>query len=158
MTRVLIAVDSSETSIAAARAAHRLFGDFADYVVLNVASQPMIWGGDAFAYGMVYPVAIAGTGDYPFSMVTSGGTASSIVADAEHTAEDIATAAGLSDATAIGDTGDAAHAIVAAATQHRADVIVIGTHDRNWFMRLLMPSVASSVLRESSNIPVLVAR
>lgn len=161
MTRVLIAVDSSESSVSAARAAHRLFGDFAQYIVLNVAPNPMIWGEDAFLYGMVYPVAITGAGAYPFSMAAAvGADAPSVEVNAEHTAQDIATAAGLSDATTLGDSGDSgdtAHAIVAAATDHHVDVIVVGTHDRNWFSRLVMPSVASSVLRES-DIPVLVAR
>ena len=79
------------------------------------------------------------------------------VADAVHTAEDVAAAAGLADATPIGDTGDAAHAIVTAAINHDADVIVIGSHDRSWFSRLVMPSVSGFVLRES-NVPVLIAR
>ncbi|CAN5641525.1 hypothetical protein BH10ACT2_BH10ACT2_22250 [soil metagenome] len=158
MTRVLIAVDSSESSISAARAAHRLFGDFAQYIVINVAPSPMIWGEDAFLYGMVYPVAITGAGAYPFAMTAPVGTDGPSSEDgAEKTAHDVASAAGLSDATTLGESGDTAHAIVAAATAHRADVIVVGTHDRNWFSRLVMPSIANSVLRES-DIPVLVAR
>lgn len=162
MTRVLIAVDDSETSISAARAAHRLFGDEADYIVLNVSPNPMVWGDDAFQYGQVYPVAmpLAGAADgFPFAIKSpaQSGVPIDLVADAEHTAEGVATAAGLVAATPIGDTGDAAHAIVTAAINHDADVIVIGSHDRSWFSRLVMPSVSGFVLRES-NVPVLLAR
>lgn len=166
MTRVLIAVDDSETSISAARTAHRLFGDGADYVVLNVAPHPMVWGDDSFQYGQVYPVAMAGVGalgGFPFAIkapagdADGGGVPVDQVADAVHTAEGVALAAGLADATPIGDTGDAAHAIVTAAINHDADVIVIGSHDRSWFSRLVMPSVSGFVVRES-NVPVLIAR
>jgi hypothetical protein len=133
MTRVLIAVDDSESSVSAARTAHRLFGDDADYIVLNVSSNPMVWGDDAFQYGQVYPVAMPAAGaisGFPFAMKAPAGANSdgsvNEFADAVHTAEDVAAAAGLADATPIGDTGDAAHAIVTAAIDHDADVIVIG--------------------------------
>ncbi len=164
MTTVLIAVDDSETSIAAARTAHHLFGDTADYVVLNVAdSGPMMWGDDALQYGMVYPVSMPGVGviGLPFAIKTPAGgsdpDAHSPIDDAARTAQNVASDAGLSDAMPIGETGDAAHAIVTAAIDHDADVIVIGSHDRSWFKRLLTPSVSGAVLRES-NVPVLVAR
>lgn len=164
MTRVLIAVDDSETSISAARAAHRLFGDDADYIVLNVSPNPVVWGEDAYQFGQVYPVAMPMAGvdsGFPFAIRPPGGAEPGApidrAAEAAHTAEGVATAAGLGDATPIGDTGDAAHAIVTAAINHDADVIVIGSHDRSWFSRLVMPSVSGFVLRES-NVPVLLAR
>jgi nucleotide-binding universal stress UspA family protein len=166
MTTVLIAVDDSETSVAAARTAHQLFGDTADYIVLNVAdSGQMIWGDDALQYGMVYPVSMPGVGvmgGLPFAIKTPAGGSDpdagySPIDDAAQTAENVASDAGLSDAMPIGETGDAAHAIVTAAIDHNADVIVIGSHDRSWFKRLLTPSVSGAVLRES-NVPVLVAR
>ena len=36
MTTVLIAVDDTDSSVHAVETAHRLFGDSADYLVLNV--------------------------------------------------------------------------------------------------------------------------
>ena len=166
MTKVLIAVDDSETSIAAARTAHELFGDSAEYIVLNVAaSGPMIWGDGALQYGMVYPVSMPGVGvmgGLPFAIKTPAGGSDrqdsyTPIDDAASTARNIAVDAGLSDAESIGEIGDAAHAIVTAANAHGADVIVIGSHDRSWFKRLLTPSVSGAVLRES-DVPVLVAR
>ena len=166
MTKVLIAVDDSETSIAAARTAHELFGDSAEYIVLNVAaSGPMIWGDGALQYGMVYPVSMPGVGvmgGLPFAIKTPAGGSDrqasyTPIDDAASTARNIAVDAGLSDAESIGEIGDASHAIVTAANAHGADVIVIGSHDRSWFKRLLTPSVSGAVLRES-DVPVLVAR
>ena len=37
MTTVLIAVDDTDSSVHAVETAHRLFGDSADYLVLNVS-------------------------------------------------------------------------------------------------------------------------
>jgi nucleotide-binding universal stress UspA family protein len=53
--------------------------------------------------------------------------------------------------------GDAANAIIDAATEHRADVIVVGSHERGWFDRLIKASVAKRVL-DDSPIPVLVVK
>lgn len=169
MTKVLIAVDDSDTSIDAARTAHRLFGDTAEYIVLNVADTGvMIWGDDALQYGMVYPIAMPGVGvigGLPFAVKTPAGGRADSSSDpintaeqtAEHTAENVAVDAGLAQATPVGASGDPAHSIVTAAIEHDADVIVIGSHDRSWFKRLVSPSVSGGVLRESE-IPVLVAR
>jgi nucleotide-binding universal stress UspA family protein len=51
----------------------------------------------------------------------------------------------------------AAHAIVEAARSLRADLIIMGTHGRHGWSRLLMGSVAERVLRES-DVPVLTIR
>ncbi|MDA1049201.1 MAG: universal stress protein [Planctomycetota bacterium] len=47
-------------------------------------------------------------------------------------------------------TGEPAHAIVRLATQENADMIVIGTHGRTGLTRLLMGSVAESVVRRAA--------
>jgi nucleotide-binding universal stress UspA family protein len=163
MTRVLIAVDDSDTSLAAAQTAYRLFGDDADYTVINVAENtPVEWGDESLRYGTVYPLSIPGAGvvgGVPFVIRSS--TSSDLDSDrvdvAEQTADDIAHEAGLLHAEPVGDTGDPAEAIIAAATAHKADVVVVGTHERGWFKRLVGSSVSNSVIRDSE-IPVLVAR
>ena len=163
MTRVLIAVDDSDTSLAAAQTAYRLFGDKAEYTVINVAETTAVeWGDDSLRYGTVYPLSLPGAGvvgGVPFVIRSS--TASDLDSDrvdiAEQTADDIANEAGLPHAEPVGDIGDPADAIIQAATAHRADVIVVGTHDRGWFKRLVGSSVSDAVIRDS-DIPVLVAR
>ncbi|MEO8265660.1 MAG: universal stress protein [Ilumatobacteraceae bacterium] len=166
MTQVLIAVDDSESSIKTARTAYALFGDSATYTVVNVAEQsPMMWGGDALVWGIGYPIVMAPSGS---PMVGAGGTEPTTdaeAAEADHApidaamqvAQDVATEAQLPNPQAVGEVGDPATAILNAAHHHEADVIVIGSHERSWFSKLLVPSVAGAVMREA-DIPVLIAR
>lgn len=163
MTHVLIAVDDSDTSVAAAHTAYRLFGDSAQYTLVNVAeSAPLVWGHDGLRYGTAYPLSIPGAGvigSVPFVIRSPDehDPAADRVESAEQTADGIAQEAGLAHAEAIGDTGDPAEAILAAARTHHVDVIVVGSHERGWFKRLVTSSVSGDVIRDSE-IPVLVAR
>ena len=164
MTQVLIAVDDSETSINTARAAYKLFGDSASYTVVNVADQtPMMWAGDPMLWGVGYPVLIAPSGVVAPYDASLGGASDEPVVDgasidaAIQVARDVATEAHIPDPQVVGEVGDPATAILAAAKYHRADVIVVGSHERNWFSRLFSPSVAGTVVKEAQ-VPVLIAR
>jgi nucleotide-binding universal stress UspA family protein len=53
--------------------------------------------------------------------------------------------------------GDPVDAICASAREHGADVIVIGSHDRGWFSRVLDPPLRDRLVREAP-CPVLVVR
>jgi nucleotide-binding universal stress UspA family protein len=166
MTQVLIAVDDSETSVNTARVAYALFGDTAGYTVVNVADQSaMMWAGDPMLWGVGYPVMMAPSGvvgPVPHEAHSDAEPARSEVDGASidaaiQVARDVATEANLPDAQVVGEVGDPAMAILAAAQHHQADVIVIGSHDRSWFSRLFSPSVSGAVVKES-HVPVLVAR
>jgi nucleotide-binding universal stress UspA family protein len=173
MTRVLIAVDDTEQSVAAARTAYKLFGDDADYTVINVAEHdPVYWGDDALGSGMVYPLAvpaagIVGTGiasSLPLTVRDSGSFERPPAADvpsavevASQHAEHIVAEAGLHGAEPVGDTGDPAESIITAARDYHADVIVVGSHERGWLGRLFSSSVGEKVVREADT-PVLVVR
>ena len=170
MTQVLIAVDDSESSVKTARTAYALFGDKASYIVVNVADQsPMIWGGDALVWGVGYPIVMAPTG-IVHSAVSSGeqhsqgaGEESAAEVDtapidaAIQVARDVAAEADIPNPQVVGEVGDPVTAIITAAHHHQADVIVIGSHDRSWFSKLLSPSVTGAVVKEA-DIPVLIAR
>jgi nucleotide-binding universal stress UspA family protein len=160
MTTVLIAVDGSESSVKAVETAHRLFGDDADYLVINVASDSYvpvaIFPTEAH---MITPLAMTpltpppGVGD---QLGDSGDD--DLISDveaAETIAKQTGEEGGLDHATALGIVGDPAGSIVEVAVEHAADVIVVGTHERGWLTRLLTSSVADEVRRESP-IPVLV--
>ena len=159
MTRVLIAVDESDESVVAARIAHDLFGDDAEYLVINVAdplANGMAWG---YVYPIVPPIAA-----YPTMMpvtdapLTGEGDAVEGPAEhAEHRAAQVADQAHLGHAETVGEIGDAATAIVEAAAHHAADVIVVGSHERSWFDRLMKASVTKRVLHDAA-IPVLVVK
>jgi nucleotide-binding universal stress UspA family protein len=168
MTHVLIAVDDTEQSVVAARTAYKLFGDDADYTVINVADvEPVYWGEDPLGAGTAYPLAIppVGAGGMVATMPLAIRNPDSAQSDdiptpadvASQKAEHVVAEAGMHDAKPLGDTGDAADAIIAAARDYDADVIVVGSHDRGWLNRLFTHSVGEQVVRKADT-PVLVAR
>jgi nucleotide-binding universal stress UspA family protein len=165
MTQVLIAVDDSEDSIKTARIAYELFGDGASYTVVNVADRtPLMWGGDSLAWGVGYPVMMGPSGAID---TAPGGVRTNDAAAAEadsapidaaiQVAQDVASEAHLPNPQVVGEVGDPATAIITAAHHHQADVIVVGSHERSWFSRLLAPSTSGAVVREA-DISVLIAR
>ena len=168
MTHVLIAVDDTESSVTAAETARRLFGDDADYTVISVSeSDPVYWGDDPLGSGVVYPLAVppvgAGMGMAAMPLTVRSpdrppdADIPTPVESAEQTAREVAAHAGIHEARPIGDSGDAAKAILEAADNYHADVIVVGSHDRSWLDRLFNSSVADAVLKKADT-PVLVAR
>lgn len=168
MTRVLIAVDQTEQSVAAARTAHKLFGHEADYMVISVATDaPVYWGDDPIGAGRAYPLVVPPVGAgmvaaMPLAVRTEpeGVRADDVprpVDVASQQAEHVVAEAGVHDAKPLGDTGDPAEAIIAAARDNNADVIVVGSHDRGWLERLFTSSVGEKVVRKADT-PVLVVR
>ena len=169
MTQVLIAVDDSESSIKTARTAYARFGDTVTYTVVNVADQsPMIWGGDALVWGIGYPIVMAPSGvvevDHagasPRSATSDSAAAevdSAPIDAAIEVARGVASEAQIPNPQVVGEVGDPAYAIITAARHHQADVIVVGSHDRSWFSKLLTPSVTGAVVRDA-DVPVLIAR
>ena len=166
MTQVLIAVDDSESSVKTARTAYALFGDTATYTVVSVADQsPMMWGGDALVWGIGYPIVMAPSGGVAVARSATEPTTDAAAAEADNApieaaiqvAHDIATEANIPNPQVVGEAGDPATAIITAAHHHNADVIVVGSHDRSWFSRLLVPSTSDAVVREA-DIPVLITR
>ncbi|MGD9996824.1 MAG: universal stress protein [Ilumatobacteraceae bacterium] len=143
MTRVLIAADSSESSITVARGAVALFGDQAEYLVVNV-DRAM---NDAMAWGAAYPLAMP---------LPSPGEDAAALQRAEEVATEVAEAT-VPKAEVIGDVGDPATAIIDAAHEHAVDVIVVGSHTHGWFTRLFTGSVSNDIIREA-DIPVLVMK
>jgi nucleotide-binding universal stress UspA family protein len=159
---VLIAVDESDESLEAARVAHQLFGDDAEYLVVSVAdplANGMAWG---YVYPIVPPIAaypvMMPAADAPLAGTTPGAEEGESPADhAEHRAAEVADQAHLEHVETMGEVGDAATAIIDAADKHAADVIVVGSHERGWFDRLMKASVAKRVLSDAT-IPVLVVK
>lgn len=161
MTHVLIAADDTEVSVEAAKAARELFGDAAHYTVISVAdTHGLLWAGSAMAWGVPYPMTIPPPGVAGPPLVFQQPTDNDghrPLEVAERQAEEVATAAELRGAEAMGDVGDPAQAIMHAAETCHADVIVVGSHDRTWLSRLFSRSVAAAVVSDST-VPVLVVR
>lgn len=156
MTRVLLAVEESDVSVAAVQAARGLFGSESDYLAVNVAEEVPSWWTAQPHWGGVYP--------FPFDAPSPLGEESpepagrdpgpDSVARAEATAANVAQQGGVA-AVPVAEFGDPAAAIVAAAERHDADVIVVGTHHKGWWRRLFDGSVADAVAKRADR-PVLV--
>jgi nucleotide-binding universal stress UspA family protein len=155
MTTVLLAVDESDASLEAVRRARDLFGTSATYLAVNVAERAPAWTAQPMPWGAVYPfpfeaaIPIVGGSEQP----ALDGDAPAPEDAARGTAEHVSAAAGV-DASAIGEVGDPANAILAAAESHDADVIVVGSTRKGWWRRLFEGSVSQDVVRESPR-PVL---
>jgi nucleotide-binding universal stress UspA family protein len=168
MTRILIAVDQTEESVEAARTAYKLFGGDAEYTVISVATDaPVYWGDEPIGAGRAYPLVVPPVGagmvaTMPLAVRTEpeGVRADDVprpVDVASQQAEHVVAEAGVRHAKPLGDIGDPAEAIIAAARDNNADVIVVGSHDHGWLARLFTSSVGEKVVRKADT-PVLVVR
>ena len=130
---ILAPVDFSQTSsrsLAHAAALARWYG--ARLTVLHVAPP-------------VETLAVKGELGIPVQVVEASGRE-----DAAREIRRLLDAGGISqDAVPIARTGDASTTIVDEAVSNKADLIVMGTHGRRGFQRLLLGSVAESVLRKA---------
>lgn len=146
MTRLLIAMDESPQSPHAARVAAALFPDPAnEFLVINVAAVPVPWIGGLGMFGEVgvaQPMLWAEHSEEIEEAQREGITAQ--VAEA-----------GLEDADVLVGVGDPVAGIIRAADEHDVDLIVVGSHSKNFLARLIDPSVAEGVVHRTHR-PVLV--
>jgi len=155
MTRVLIAVDGTSSDRIIVNSTHKLFGDDAEYVLINVRRDPMMIAATTVGVGMTAMVpAVDLRSEYGDS---DGDTLQSEADLATSTARAAAAAEHLDDAVAVGEIGLEPDAILSAADQYAVDVIVVGDHDRNWFSKMISPSVTEAI-KDRADVPVLVIR
>jgi nucleotide-binding universal stress UspA family protein len=156
MTRVLVAVDDSEGSVRAAETAHRLFGDDAEYLAVNVTNVVDIaaipWYGAG--WGAPYAAPYGAVWSYRTETPVDPGALEEGQDIAEANARHVARQSGL-DAEPVGEEGDPATAVLRAAEDRGVDVIVVGTQERGWFERLLHPSVSMDIVKHA-HVPVLI--
>lgn len=141
---ILIAVDGTDESRAAATTAFEMFGSGHEYTIMSVAE--------------IQPVVVSGYGIG--SAYTSTELIDRIDAAAQRTAErvaDLADASAAGIAEAVHDSGDPGVSICTTAEEIDADLVVIGSHEHGFWSRLLDPSVGRYVT-EHAPCPVLVVR
>jgi nucleotide-binding universal stress UspA family protein len=160
----MIAVDGTDLDQRLAEEAYRLFGPESQFFAVNVrdpsmSASPMqasaMFPTAAMGFGMAYPYMAP----YPYQ-VAEGADGSTDTSDEERRealARETAESAGLDDAQVVAEAGDPPSAIRRAANEHRIDVIVVGSHERSWWSKLIDSSVSSELVQES-RIPVLVVR
>ena len=147
MTKVLIAVDETDASRHAAEVAAQLFPG-GEFLALCVAVAQIAWMPPGAAWGYVMPYTELPPRGADLNAIEDGAVARA----AERAAE---VAAEIGPAETIGEVGDPATSILRAAKDHKVDVIVVGSHHKNWLARLIEGSVADSVAHQAT-VPVLV--
>jgi len=147
MKRILVAVDESPASRRAAQFVDGFFrGDDVSIVAVNVARVPMEWM-PAAPYGRTYA--------WPAAAVADGSVIDDALAREEATAEAIAVEQAPRDAHVEVVFGETVEAILQAAEDESADLIVVGSTDKGFLQRLLGGSVSERLTRAAA-LPVLV--
>lgn len=156
MTTVLIAIDESAASRHAAETAATCFGPDATYLAIYVDEAPPIPAEARWAPAMEWGGVYGYPGFHPYAFATDLDERDTpeAIDEAEREASRLATGAGIA-AEPVGDVGDPVAAIVRAADEHHADVIVVGRHQRGWFAKLLEGSTSEDLVKHS-DVPVLV--
>jgi nucleotide-binding universal stress UspA family protein len=132
-THILCPIDLGDTSVRSLAHAARLAGWYGSRLtVLHVAPTFEPW--------QIPPADFGGS-----VQIVTPPTRDEILADMRR----MAGLAGAPAADFVADTGDAPTAIVDRAVSLPADLIVMGTHGRRGFRRLLLGSVTERVLREA---------
>lgn len=148
MRRILVAVDESPASGRAASFVNAFFGhdDDVSLVAVNVARVPVDWM-PSIAYGGVYP--------WPWG--PEGGGVVTEEAVREKQDEAVAMAADQAPPGAQVDVvfGEPVEAILRAAEDENADLVVVGSNHKGFLDRVFHGSVSERVARESVR-PVLV--
>ena len=139
---VLIAVDDSTESRRAVDVAYGFFGPDADYSILSVGDRPPIFVG---GYG-------AGAMPTAADLTVQLDAAHAVAEEAVSHAAEL-----LPDAHTDVEDGQPGSIICRFAEQHDSDVIVIGSHERSFWLRLFDPSVGRHVI-DHAPCPVLVVR
>jgi nucleotide-binding universal stress UspA family protein len=150
--RILVALDESEASAHAAEFVNSFFSDRDEYEILalNVASIPVPWVDAGIGYAGVYP--------YSYSGPYGPGTDADVITEVELArGEEAIEASGVASGEHIVEFGEPVSAISAAAVDHDVDLIVVGSHDKGFFKRVLVGSVSEGLVRKAPR-PVLVVR
>lgn len=146
--QILIATDGSELAGRALDQGLRLAKTLGSQVTIVTVTEPAAIIGGGYA-------TVAGTGFDPIPELLAA--QKKIAEGVLKAAADAALRQGIEAKTLLVDNSFPAEGIVAAATQANADLIVMASHGRRGFGRLLLGSQTGNVLAHSK-IPVLVTR
>lgn len=148
MRRILVAVDESEASRRAATFVDGFFHgrDDVSIVAVNVARVPLEWM-PAVPYGTIAP--------WPASPTYDRDAVDEAMAREEGEAQAVAAAQAPPGAEVEVVFGETVEAIMTAADDQNADLVVVGSSDKGFLQRLIGGSVSDDLARRSSR-PVLI--
>jgi nucleotide-binding universal stress UspA family protein len=153
MARILIAVDGTEGSQRAADFVDRFFaGMEVGITAVNVARNPVDTP-PMVPFGQVFPWGPAGPG--PTQEDRAAWEAA--VLHEQQAGRAVALAQAPADADVEVVFGEVVEAILAAAEDENADLIVVGSNDKGFLQRLLSGSVSQDLARKAPR-PVLIVR
>jgi nucleotide-binding universal stress UspA family protein len=116
-----------------------------------VSAAPVPWITAGVGYGVVYP----------FPEAPAGVASPELVEEARQqavlTAQETVLDAGLERAVPLAAVGEVVSEISRAAEEHDVALIVVGSHDKGAFRRLITGSVSTTLVHEAPR-PVLVVR
>lgn len=149
MKKILVAVDETEASQRAAAFVDEFFTrDEYSISAVNVADQPVEWL-PATPYG--------GIAQWSYPVQHDQSAMEEALARREAAGEAIASRQAPPGSDIEVRFGETVEAILVAADEVDADVIVVGSHDKGFLERLLSGSVSEQLVRSASR-PVLVVR
>ena len=152
MHRILVALDDSDASQRAAQFVNELFrGTEHEVLGLNVSAAPVPWFSPTADYGVVYPFPEAPAGPVDPEQLADA------KAEATREAAERVADSGLEDAVPLAAVGEVVAEICRAAEEHDVTLIVVGSHDKGAFRRLVSGSVSTTLVHEAPR-PVLVVR
>ena len=151
MKRVLVAVEESDASRRVAAFVNYFFdGMDVEILAINVAPTAAPWIPAAMGWGGLY--------EWPYSYwidPTKPDPLDEAEREAKRKSEQTVKASGIHETETVTKIGDPVVAIRRAATERDVDVIVVGSHDKNFLRRIVSPSV-SRELAHKANRPVLI--
>ena len=143
--RIIIAVDDSDESMDAVRAAYRLFGPAPRYIIATVGRGPT---------PVLFPPPPRDTPTHLRLSVRQATAKASARPTAGAARQELPAEADTEIEVGLGDIGETLARI--AGEQH-ADVIVLGSRDRNIWQRLFVPSIGRYLI-DNAPCAVLVIR
>jgi nucleotide-binding universal stress UspA family protein len=149
MKKVLIALDYDPTAQKVAKAGFELAKSMdAEVILLHVISDPVYYS------SMEYSPIMGLTGDmstYPLQLDSAEGLKNV----SREFLDKLNAHFGENKAQTMIGEGDFAESILKAAKSSHADMVVMGSHSRKWLENIIMGSVTSEVLQQTS-VPIFI--
>ena len=149
MKNVLIALDYSPSAQQVAEAGYALASDMhAQVMLLHVISDPSYYSSTAYS-------PIMGFGGYMDPEYLQPNILDGIKTASQHFLDKTKNHLGDETIKTFVEEGDFGDSILAFAKKLQADIIVMGSHSRNWIEGVMMGSVTEKVLRHTT-VPLFV--
>ena len=149
MKKILIALDYNSSAQTVAEVGYELAKSMnAEVILLHVIA-------DTTYYSSLEYSPIMGFGGFSsdafFGLINTNG----LTEAAQYYLDKVKHHLHNNDLETLVEAGESAKVILETAKKHRADMIVVGSHSRNWLDQVVMGSVAKEVLKDTS-IPMLI--